>query len=72
MKAKKLYRPPENQILAPTVLTAAIARLDPGDRELVERVCARVIERFSRVAIGPVIAREIVAAIGRLIEEQDM
>jgi len=68
------YKSLSSRILTTEVTAAARDSLSPAKRELLDRMCKRLAESLRldkrRSMIGPVSAREIIAAVGRLLVER--
>ena len=71
------YKPLPSRVLAPELTAAAQEQLSPAERELLDRACEMLAGslRASRSRnshgnmVGPVYAREIIAAVGRYLVE---
>lgn len=62
------YKPLGSRVFTARVTAAAREQLSPAERERIDAVCARLSESMRHC--GPSFAREIVAAIGRLMVER--
>ena len=66
------YSPRKNRILTREVRDRAYARLSPAEQMVIDQACddveSLVRSRVERVEIGPQTLREIVAAVGRVLE----
>ena len=75
---KPPYRARSSRVFTTEVTAAARQKLDPTDQLHVDLACERLVESLhadepvhgrQRSGIGPVYAREIVAALGRYLAE---
>lgn len=81
MTSRKPYKPRNSRIFTTAVTAAAREGLEPADRLYVDLACERLVESLhaaepvhgrQRSGIGPALAREIVAALGRLMVERSL
>lgn len=79
MTSRTPYKPRSSQIFTTEVTAAAREGLEPTDRLYVDLACERLVESLHadepahgrrRSGIGPALAREIVAALGRFMVER--
>ena len=72
---KVTYTADERLVFTPQMTEKALDRLPPYQKQLIERASSRLAKwlrsaaRPSRNMVGPVAAREILAAVGRVILE---
>lgn len=70
------YKPLPSRVLTSRMTAAAREKLSPAERERLDLVCERLADWLRvgkrRNMVGPVYAREIVAALGRFMVERGL